>query len=73
MVLQAPLAKQLYKKAAEQGNSIAQYNLGELYNTGQGGQKDYALAKQIHISPIQNGIHTPKSPHHQSASLGHQY
>ena len=33
-----------YRRAAEQGNPVAQANLGRLYENGQGVQQDYTLA-----------------------------
>jgi len=39
-------AMTFYRKAAVQGNALAQYNLGMLYGTGKGGRLDYAQALQ---------------------------
>jgi TPR repeat protein len=33
-----------YRKAADQGDAVAQYNLGRMYATGQGVAQDYVLA-----------------------------
>jgi TPR repeat protein len=33
-----------YRKSAEQGNAMAQYNLGVIYDDGQGVPQDYAVA-----------------------------
>ena len=33
-----------YRKAAEQGETAAQYNLGAMYNNGQGVPQDYVAA-----------------------------
>ncbi|MCR5259748.1 MAG: sel1 repeat family protein, partial [Desulfovibrio sp.] len=34
-----------YEKAAEQGNAVAQANLGQLYSNGHGVRRDYAQAR----------------------------
>jgi uncharacterized protein len=33
-----------YRKAADQGNAYAQYNIGRLYDNGWGVEKDYTKA-----------------------------
>ncbi len=40
-------AVELYKKSAEQGNATAQYNLGNMYNKGQGVKQDYNKAVEL--------------------------
>jgi TPR repeat protein len=44
-----------YKKAAEQGNSNAQYNLGFMYGTGTGVPKDYVLAYRWYSLAVAQG------------------
>ena len=41
-----------YRKAAEQGNSEAQYNLGVMYATGDGISKDYKKAVSLYLKSL---------------------
>ncbi|MBI4676911.1 MAG: SEL1-like repeat protein [Elusimicrobia bacterium] len=56
-------AAPLFRTAAEQGDAVAQYNLGVLHENGQGVAKDYALAASWYrkaadqgYSPAQNNL-----------------
>lgn len=52
-------ALQEFKQFAQQGNSVAQYNLGLLFSNGHGVKQDYLIAYALlYLSAIKN-------PHHQ--------
>lgn len=44
-----------YRKAAEQGNSEAQYNLGVMYHYGQGVPQNQSVAKEWFSKACHNG------------------
>ena len=48
-------ARKWYKKAAEQGNADAQYNLGRMYSGGKGGRLDGQIAKEWYGKACDNG------------------
>ena len=48
-------AKQWYKKSAEQGNTMAQYNLAAMYQRGEGDSKDEVMAKYWFKKSCENG------------------
>ena len=48
-------AVQWYRKAAEQGDAEAQYNLGLMYYKGEGVRQDLALAQEWFGKACQNG------------------
>jgi TPR repeat protein len=39
-------ARKLYRRAAEQGDSFAEHNLGLMYASGHGGMQDYRRARR---------------------------
>ena len=43
-------------QAAEQGNADAQFNLGVMYDTGQGVRQDYAQAVQWYRKAAEQGL-----------------
>jgi TPR repeat protein len=50
-------AMQWYRKAAEQGDKMAQANLGEMYAKGHGVPQDYVLAhKWLNLAAAERGI-----------------
>jgi hypothetical protein len=61
------LAAQWYRKAAEQGNDSAQFNLGMDYETGQGVPQDYGQAVQWYRKAAAQGND------HAQAHLGSLY
>ena len=54
-------AVQLYQKAADQGNDIAQYNLGLLYENGKGVPKDLAQGSRALSKSGRPGNGLPRS------------
>ena len=48
-------AVQWYRKAAGQGNAVAQYNLGLMYEEGQGVSKNRKVAKEWYKKACANG------------------
>jgi hypothetical protein len=48
-------AAELYEKAADQGNVRAQYNLGVLYESGQGVPKDLGKAAELYQKAANQG------------------
>ncbi|MDO4894443.1 tetratricopeptide repeat protein [Moraxella sp.] len=48
-------AAKFYTKAAEQGHVKSQYNLGTMYNDGQGVPKDYAKALEWYSKAAEQG------------------
>ena len=50
------LAAELFRKAADQGDAKAQYNLGMAYDTGQGVDQDYTLAAQWYRKAALQGL-----------------
>jgi hypothetical protein len=49
------LAMTWYRKAADQGEAIAQMNLGKMYHSGHGAPQDYALAMKWHRKAAEQG------------------
>jgi hypothetical protein len=49
-------AADLYRRAAEQGNASAQFNLGLLYDNGEGVDKDYAQAAAWYRKAAEQGV-----------------
>ena len=49
-------AMRWYRKAADQGNAVAQYNLGGLYENGRGVAQDYAEAMRWYRKAADQGI-----------------
>ena len=45
-------AAQWLRKAAEQGNAKAQYNLGEMYHIGQGVRQDLHLSRNGSVKHV---------------------
>ena len=54
-------ALQLYRPLAEQGNAIAQTNLGVMYNNGQGVPKDFAEAAKWYRKAADQGRATAQN------------
>jgi len=53
-----------YRKAAEQGNAAAQYDLGVAYHNGQGVPRDYSLSYfwlSLSVSRSTGGIFTKRA------------
>ena len=48
-------AVQWYRKAAEQGDAEAQYNLGVMYTQGQGVRQNLVIAKEWYGQACDNG------------------
>ncbi len=48
-------AAEFFQKAAEQGNASAQYNLGVMYDNGQGVKKDYKKAIELYKKAAEQG------------------
>ena len=48
-------AVEWYTKAAEQGNAVAQYNLGVCYNFGKGVEKDLQKAIEWYTKAAEQG------------------
>ncbi len=48
-------AARLYNLSATQGNKIAQYNLGNMFEEGRGVKKDMALAQRWWAAAAQQG------------------
>jgi len=44
-----------FLKAAEQGEAVAQYNLGVMYDTGKGVPQDYAEARKWYLKAAEQG------------------
>jgi len=51
-------AVKLYRKAAEQGNAYAQYNLGFMYGNGEGVPQDYVEAHKWFNLAAAQGLQT---------------
>ena len=49
-------AVQWYRKAAEQGNAKAQYNLGLMYANGKGARQNPVIAKEWFGKACDNGL-----------------
>ena len=49
-------AAELYQKAADQGNAVAQINLGSLYENGEGVPKDLGKAAELYQKSGRPGI-----------------
>jgi len=48
-------AVELFRKAAEQGNADAQFNLGQMYDQGKGVKQDYAKAVELFRKAAKQG------------------
>jgi TPR repeat protein len=48
-------AAQLWQKAADQGNAVAQFNLGQLYQYGEGVPKDLGKAAELYKKAANQG------------------
>ncbi len=48
-------AKELFLKAANQGDSKAQFNLGSMYLFGEGLRQDYSMAKKWYLKAANQG------------------
>jgi len=49
-------AYEYYKKAANQGDSLAQYELGVMYEVGYGVQENYFLAAGWYLKTAEHGV-----------------
>jgi uncharacterized protein len=59
-----------YRRAAEQGNQFAQFNLGVMYEIGQGVPQDYVLAHMwFNLAAVQNHIDAIKNRDLVSAKM----
>ena len=61
------MAFKWYNKAAEQGNAVAQFNLGLMYEKGQGVPQDYKMAFNWYTKAAEQGVASSQN------NLGNMY
>ena len=64
-------AEQWYRKAAEQGNAGAQFNLGLMYAKGEGVRQNYKIAKEWFGKACDNGLQLGCDAYRKLNSKGH--
>ena len=62
-------AARLFRPLADQGNASAQYNLGLMYNNGQGVPQDYVMAHMWLNLAAARGYTTAKTSRDRAANL----